>query len=284
MRFYLYRLKVIETDQDFLPTNEQLKNADGSLNRTRIINDAISEFNPVEVRKGQTWVIGNLRLIGLEVLAFAFGKLTRATHESYNRETHRFTAAEHDEAHRAEIVLDKTLQVCAISPPPSSSSLNHKSIAKNLEHVLGKSKVAQECHCHFNIDLIRDKRAFITRMREANHIIKVTFYLSRPNPPDANELYHEPLKRLMGDLKATKGSCTLNGESIDLRTLEAMTESVSNAGDKVRATIELPNGEKPTITTDDNPSSFDIGDNASDDNIIQQMRHEYDGDKSDGGS
>ena len=84
--FYLYRLKIERSDRRSM-FDDQTRQPGA------VILSAIEEKPSQEIRKGQTWHIGNIQKVDEVTVFFALGKVTKATHGLYDEERGDFIEA-----------------------------------------------------------------------------------------------------------------------------------------------------------------------------------------------
>lgn len=106
--FYLYRLKIERSEAPSIFDDQSSSPAE-------IIRSAVEEKPHHELRKRQTWRIGNVRQLSKKTLFFALGKVTKATHELYDETSGNFVEEALDEAPHTYVAIDLECQVCAIA-------------------------------------------------------------------------------------------------------------------------------------------------------------------------
>lgn len=232
--FYLYRLKIERS-------HEPSMFDDRSRSPGAIILSAIEEKPHEELRKGQSWRIGNIHKIQPQCVFFALGKITKATHELYDEARGDFVAQAQDEAPHTYIAVDLELQVCGIAQK-SKIAPKVEHIAKNLAKLLNASNVAKIGHIEFTLSEIADPEEFLTLIRNAVRIYEFEMTFSPPNPWDVERQFHKPMEELLQAANAGEGKTGIKGEALEAKVIEDLARSAASTGNKAKARLQ-PEGE-----------------------------------------
>ena len=239
MVFYLYRLKIERTSDPTLFDDLDRKPGE-------IILSAIKEKPSQEIRRGQTWHIGNIQKVEDETVFFALGKVTKATHQFYDEKKRNFSEEALDEAPHTYVAIDLNLQVCAIAKR-SKISPNVEAISHNLEKLLNASKEAKTCKLAFTLSDIPDPDEFLQLIRTAERITEFEISLSPPNPWDVDTQFHGPMEELVKAAEAEAGKCSVKGNDLNTNVIEDLTRSAASSGNKAKARIQSSKDAKPAL-------------------------------------
>lgn len=236
--FQLFKVRVRVPDQESFIYPERTP-AD-------ILRAVIDDRPSVELRVGYSWHLGNVTIIGNDGIYFAFGRTTRSIMEMWNEDKGEFVEVQFDTAPYTHVVFDLRNQVAAIAAK-SKLAPHPRGIAKKLEQVLSESGHAKTAAVSFEVTPLSDPRDFINHLRSAYAVHKFTMSFSRPNPIDAEELFHKPMEKLLQKVEGRKGETTLEGDDLDRETLAALTRSVAATGDDAKAKIKPAEDARPIL-------------------------------------
>lgn len=229
LTFYLYRLKIERAKEESLFD-------DKARNPGEIILSAIEEL-PREVRKGQTWRIGNLQKVPNNAIFFALGRITQTTHPLYDEEKKDFIEEQFEEAPHTYVVIDLEYQVCAIAQRTKTAP-TVRSIASNLQKLLNSSSSSELEHLIFTLSIINDPERFIDLLRKAIRITSFKITFSPPNPFDVEKQFHLPMEELLKATAGSKGETSIKGEDLDANILEDLARSAAATGNDATASIK----------------------------------------------
>lgn len=269
--FYLYRLKIErpETPSIF---DDQSRSPGG------IILAAIEEKPSEELRKGQSWRIGNIQKLSTGTVFFALGKITKATHELYDEALGDFVAEALEEAPHTYVAVDLEYQVCAIAQKTKIAP-RVDNIAKNLAKLLSASNVAELGHLEFTLSEISDPDEFLELVRNAVRISEFEMTFSPPNPFDVNRQFHKPMEEFLQAAHAQHGKTAIKGESLEAEVIEDLARSAASSGNKAKARIQSNEDAKPTLKhLDGNPVTVSVGEIVTDDEkagLFARIREAY---------
>lgn len=133
--FHLFRIKA-EHREYHLFTDDRLMSP-------ILIQKAISEGLSKEVRRKQTWRLGNSEKIGDHATLFAFGKLLKSKRDVYDEEEGNFTEVDDTDAPHTCVIVDIETQVCAIAHK-SSMNAQVENVGNKLAKVLSSKKICEE--------------------------------------------------------------------------------------------------------------------------------------------
>lgn len=227
LKFQLFRIKV------YLPL--QLDGLTPPKSRSQILNTAIESVPSAELRRGQTWHIGNVLKIDEGGLYFRVGKTTRATNEVY--QSGNFLDEEYETSPYTHAVVDLDLEVCAIAQKTRLSP-TAKGIANQLGKLLNGTDIVRTQAVKVEVDDIPDPEGFISQLQKAFSISTFWITFSRPNPFDVNDDFIKPVQKLLNESNGAKGKMELKGENLSEGPLEELARSAASTGNDAAAIIQ----------------------------------------------
>ena len=271
--FVLYRLKV-----EILPLEERTISGDLSQFRRESILEAIEEKPTIESKNAPTWHIGQIDKLSEDAVFFAFGKVTKATRDLYDRGKGIFIEESIEEAPHTHVAVDLKYQVCAIAKTAKITG-KMSSIATNLVKLLNASKVTGKKHIIFTLSEIRDPEEFIKLLKNAERITSFAMSFSSPNPFDTERDFQKPMEKLAQATKAKRGKVSINGEYLETETLEELTHSGASSGSEITARIQTKDDERPVLKyLSGNPATIEVDEFSTEDkrrNLFQLVREYY---------
>lgn len=269
--FYLYRLKIERSETPSIFDDQSRSPGD-------IILAAIEEKPSEELRKGQSWRIGNIQKLSADTVFFALGKITKATHELYDEALGDFVAEALEEAPHTYVAVDLEYQVCAIAQKTKIAP-RVDNIAKNLAKLLSISNVAELGHLEFTLSEISDPDEFLELVRNAVRIPEFEMTFSPPNPFDVNRQFHKPMEDFLQAAHAQQGKTAIKGESLEAEVIEDLARSAASSGNKAKARIQSEEDTRPTLKhLDGNPVTVSVGEIVTDDEkagLFARIRDAY---------
>lgn len=270
----MFRLKVVD---GFQATLFRL-----NISRVEFVTKLILEIPNAEIRRGYTWHIGNVQLIGDEGLVFAVGRTTRTSKELYDESTRNFVAVEDRESPFTRVFYEKRYGILGILPRARLSP-TAKGIATGIARLLNAQPVTRSEGVHIEIAELWDPEDFLMHLRIAYAVIGFTVHFGHPNPFDVEKDFHRPMERYLQATSGTRGKATVQGPDLDRKRLEEITRSVASTGNDVSARIRTARGHRPvTRHMRGNPVvvSLEEYDNGSDDigfarRVLEEMRETY---------
>lgn len=210
-------------------------------NRAELLRQAIKEISSAELRKGITWHIGNVEVIGEHGLYFRLGRTTQTTVEVFAEG--QFLDQEFETAPYTHAMINVDLEVCAIAKKTKLSPTT-SGIARRLARLLQGSPPAVKAEVTIEVDEINDPEDFIQHLRNAYAISKFAVWFSLPNPWDVQEDFIRPVQKLVRESNGRQGKTELKGESLNSSVLEDISRSAATTGDDAIAEITMAAGEK----------------------------------------
>lgn len=243
LKFQLFRVKV------YLPT--QIHAFEQEQSRPEILTTAISSVPEADLRRGQTWHIGNVAQIDTNGFYFRLGKTTRATNEVY--QGGNFIDEEYETSPYTHAVIDVDYEVCAIAQKTKLSQTT-KGIARNLARLLNSAEIARTQGVTIEIGDIPDPEGFISHLQKAHSISSFWIEFSRQNPMDANEDFVKPMQKLLSASHGEKGRTEFRGNDLNEETLEELTRSAAATSNEASALMQTrPRGKKVRRYLSGNP-------------------------------
>lgn len=269
--FYLYRLKIERSETPSIFDDPSRSAGD-------IIRSAIEEKPSEELRKGQSWRIGNVQNLSDETIFFALGKITKATHELYDESRGDFVEEAFEEAPHTYVAVDLEYQVCAIAQKTKIAP-RVENIAKNLAKLLTASRVARDSHLAFTLSEISDPEEFLTLIRNSIRISEFEMTLSPPNPFDVERQFHRPMEEFLQATNAHEGKTGIKGQDLESSIIEDLARSAASTGNKAKARILSEGEDRPTLKhLDGNPVTVAVEDIVTDDekrSLLSRIRDAY---------
>ncbi len=234
--FYLYRLKIERSEQRGL--YEDTKSTP-----SEIICAAIREKPSNEIRKGNTWHIGNIELIGDNGLFFAFGRVTKSIAEKYDEESGDFLDEPQRQAPYTYVIFDLENQVCAVALK-SKISPKVSDIANNLAKLLNETNNAKKNNLKFVMAEINDPHEFLEYVRNAWEIKKFDIEFGQPNPLDVDQDFQKPMQNLLEETGGSKGKTTIQGDNLEKEPIERLAAAAAATGNSASARLKQKKDSK----------------------------------------
>lgn len=269
--FYLYRLKIERSDTPSM-FDDQTRQPGA------VILSAIEEKPSQEIRKGQTWHIGNIQKVERDTVFFALGKVTKATHQFYDEEKGDFIEESLEEAPNTYVAVDLNLQICAVAQKSKIAS-QAGGIARNLAKLLSASHEAKTGRLAFTLSDIPDPDEFLELIKNAKRITEFEITLSPPNPWDVNRQFHRPMEEFIRAANGMQGKSSVRGDDLNAEVIEDLARSAASTGNKAEARIQSTEDEKPVLKKlDGNPvtvSAEELVTNEEKKDLFSKIREAY---------
>ena len=236
--FYLFRIKAERREYDLF--------TDDRLTSPILIQKAISEGLSKEVRRKQTWRLGNSEKIGDHATLFAFGKVLKSKRDGYDEEEGNFTEVDDTDAPHTCVIVDLKTQVCAIAHKPSVNA-QVENVGNNLAKVLSSTKICEEQSVTITISPIKDLDDFISLIERAEQVSMFEMTFSPPNPFDVEKDFHRPMESLLESANAGEGKTRIKGQKLDKGVVKQLARSVVSAGNDASAKIKMPGDKKASL-------------------------------------
>ncbi|MCA3286972.1 MAG: hypothetical protein ING09_10510 [Roseomonas sp.] len=253
MEFHLYRIKVekpaflpLFPDNSVVPSPRSL------------ILSAIDEKPARDIRRGESWRLGNIEKLSGHEIFFALGKITDAKLDLYDEASGDFMQKSLEEAPHTYVAIDLKYQICAIAKKTRMAS-NVDGIAKSLSELLSSTKIADLTGIKFVLPKIYDPQEFLSIVRNAERISRFTMSFSPPNPWDVEKDFHGPMEHLLRESSAEVGKTTIQGESLRRTVVEELARSAASTGNKASAKlVPSEGGRLVTKYIGRNPALVDV--------------------------
>jgi hypothetical protein len=236
IEYRLFRAKFIKPIQerlfDQVPTAQEIFRA------------SIDERPSAEVRKGQTWRIGNLEYFSDDTGYFAMGRTTRATFEKYDELSHDFIEEELTTSPYTHCVFNVRIGLVGIAKK-TSLTRSTRGMARCLEQLLSESLIVQQHDVKVEILPIPDPDGFLRSLTSAFRVTQFTATFHGPNPLDADEYFQKPLSVIASLTRGQKGKAQLAGDDLNTAVLGDITRSTAATGNEASARIRRTKNQKP---------------------------------------
>ncbi len=251
--FYLYRLKIERSKEPGFFD-------DTTSSPSEIIRAAIEEKPSKEIRKGNTWHIGNIEQIDNNGLFFAFGRVTKSIVEKFDEESGDFLEEPENQAPYTYVVVDLEYQVCAVAQK-SKIAPKVSQIARNLAKLLNETDKVKNNNLKFVMAEISDPHEFLEYVRAAYAIRRFNISFSPPNPWDVEHDFQKPMEKLLGETGGSKGKTTIQGDNLEKDPIEKLAAAAAATGNTASAQMQQEKDQKfvtkkiggnpTTLTTDE---------------------------------
>jgi len=235
---YLFRVKVQEEAQRRLFSSSQ--------SRSNFTLGLIGGKPHAENRRGYTWHIGNVQMVGAHDVIFAVGRTTKTSREQYDEESGDFLEVEDEEAPFTFAYFESQLGVLGILPK-SRLAPTVRGIARNLGAMLNDQPEVQREGLRIEISELWDPEGFLQQVHEAFAVVGFTIEFGHPNPWDVEEDFHRPLERYLQQADGAKGRTTVQGEDLDRDTIEKVVRSIASVGNDASARLRNRRGHPPVV-------------------------------------
>jgi len=228
--FYLYRLKIERSKEPGFFD-------DTTSTPSEIIRAAIEEKPFKEIRKGNTWHIGNIEQIGRTGLFFAFGRVTKSIVEKFDEEAGDFIEEPEEQAPYTYVILDLEYQVCAVAHKYKIAP-RVSQIANNLAKLLNETNKAKDNNLTLVMAEISDPHEFLEYVRSAHVIRKFDVGFSPPNPWDVEEDFQKPMEKYLEVSGGSKGKTTIQGGNLEKGPIEKLAAAAAATGNSASAQLQ----------------------------------------------
>jgi hypothetical protein len=157
--FYLYRMKLTFSEQKNLFGRDELS-------RPEIIKRIITDKPSSELRKGNYWHVGNVKMVSEYGGYFAVGKTTKSILEKYDEETGDFIEEIDETSPYTHVVFDAELGLFSIAKKIKlSPTIN--GVANKVKELFQNSEMAFKYGVTVGFDPIPDPKDFIDAIKSA---------------------------------------------------------------------------------------------------------------------
>lgn len=234
--FYLYRIKLTFSEQKNLFGGEELS-------RPEIIKKIITDKPSSELRKGNYWHVGNVKMVSEYGGYFAVGKTTKSILEKYNEGTGDFIEEIDETSPYTHVVFDAELGLFSIAKK-LKLSLTINGIANKVKELFQNSDMAFRYGLTVGFDPISDPKDFIDALKSAYSIRNFTVTFTRSNPFDVDEHFQKPMEKYLDAANGQEGITTVKGEDLNSETLVEMTKSIAATGNDAKAYLRPSQKER----------------------------------------
>ena len=238
LEFHLFRAKFIKSMQAslFYP----------DMSPSEIFVKALNEKPSFEMRNGHTWHIGNIEFLNDGVGYFAVGRTTKSIVEKYDEDSKNFIVEENEESPYTHALFSSSIGLIAIAKKTKLSP-KVKGIARKIETLFENAKIIRDHDVEVAIDFIRDPESFVSHLQSAYAIKRYTASFGGPNPFDADEFFQKPMSVYLQKADGKRGKIIIDGDDLNLDTLEKVTVAVASTGNDASARILAKESDKVKI-------------------------------------
>lgn len=281
IEFNIFRLKINKNAQTF-PTQPSLFEEE-EIDRKDLIIRVVEEKQSIELRRGNVWHIGNIKLFDKYKGYFAVGRTTKTINEKYDKYKGDFMEELYETSPYTHVFFDAEIGVIAVGKKAKLSP-TVESIAQRIEALFNNSNLIKSRLCTVVVSYIPDPQDFLSSLRSAYAIKSFTLSFTRPNPFDADEYFQKPMEKLLQESDGEKGNATLVGEALKADPLVELSKSAAATGNDAKALIQLQHGKRPVRKRmKGNPAKFTVAEEFATEygvlNIALQLYHEIRGDQ-----
>jgi hypothetical protein len=233
LEFNLFRAKFIKGKQ--LPLEFQ------DMTPKQVLKDVIFEKPSFEFREGYQWHIGNVEEINDDSGYFAVGRTTTSILAKFDEKTKNFVEETYDASPYTHVIYDTSIGLLAIARKSRLAPTPY-GIAKKVEKMLELTQLIQSSGIVVDIDIIRDPKDFLTKIRRAYAIKKYAASFGGPNPFDADEYFQKPMSIYLKEANGKKGKTIIEGDDLDHSVVEKVTVAIAATGNDASARIQTNAG------------------------------------------
>ncbi len=237
IEYSLFRAKMIRPAQRSFLHDE--------LAPSEIFQRSLEERPSSELRVGQTWHIGNMRMFAAAKGYFAFGRTTKSTNTKFDDSNGNFVEEELETSPYTHVVFDTTIGLLGIASNHRLAR-NAKGIASKLEKILQGAEIVASNDIDVLIDPISDPDSFLETIKQAFQVMRFTAHFTGPNPLDADEYFQKPLSVYLSKANGTKGKTQIDGEDLNRKTIIEVARSTAATGNKATARVRRTSNQSPT--------------------------------------
>ncbi|PPD39907.1 MAG: hypothetical protein CTY16_18710 [Methylobacter sp.] len=204
---------------------------------------SLAEKPSGELRKGNTWHIGNIDNFSPITGYFAVGRTTNSTIEKFDASTGNFIEEDLEKSPYTHCVFDARIGLIGIAKKTSlaPTSVN---IAGRIEDLLSQTDVIIRNSISVEIRPIPDPEGFLKSLLSAYQVSSFTASFRGPNPFDADEHFQKPLAVYLSAANGEKGKAKIQGTDLNRKVLQEVTRSTAATGNEASARIKKRESEK----------------------------------------
>lgn len=244
IEYSVFRIKIVRPRQNPLFYDPNLIPRD-------LFLQAVQEKPAVKIRRN-VWKVGNLEFFKERNFAgrFAVGTIKSSKLDVLDRDTGDFSEARVETTPYTYCLFDATIGLLGIAKKQVLAPYT-TDIANRLKSILLNSNVVKRNELDVIIDPIRDPSPFLNRVKRAYRVSRYKATFTGPNPFDADEHFQKPLSAICHITSAKEGKVELNGDDLDRKVLQEISQSTVASGNIASASIrETKESKKITIKTE----------------------------------
>ncbi len=237
IEYSLFRAKFIRPQQSWV--------FDSNMTAKDLFISALQERPSGELRKGNTWHIGNIENFSGTAGYFAIGRITKSTIEKFDDSTGNFIEEEVEEGPYTHCVFDAQIGLVGIAKKTSLAPTSN-SIARRIEDLLFQTKIIKENNIWVEILPIPDPEGFLKALASAYQVSSFTAWFRGPNPFDADEHFQKPLSVYLSSANGEIGKTQIQGTDLNRKVIQDVTRSTAATGNQASARIKKSESQKST--------------------------------------
>jgi len=235
IEYSLFRAKFIKPMQPSFLHEE--------LTPMEIFLKAISERPHIELRRGFTWHLGNIRYFSPETGCFAIGRTTNATIGKFDEASGDFIEEELATSPYTHCVFDARIGLLGIAKKATLAA-TPRDIATKLEQLFSITSHVFRNDVSVEIRPIPDPDGFLKAINSAYKVSSFTASFRGPNPFDADAYFQKPLAVYLNAACGTKGKAQIEGEDLNREVIVEVARSSAATANEASARIMKTKGQK----------------------------------------
>lgn len=244
MDLLLCRIHVTKGPQLLAPFSDFFGMSPGEILRKTIV----SKPN-VTIRQKNVWSVANIEEIDDRTIFFHMG-CEKVKKEGIKDIDGNFTEEERPVAPHTRVILDWSLEICAIEPHSELGSI--KTLAARLDYILNNSGFARSTETVFEVLPIDNPEEFVEWIHGSYMVQSFQFTFSDPNFEDIEEDIQKPLEGMARKLHSNDNQIKFqNKQGLKKDRLTELSRAIIAAGQKIEAKCKADLGatsEKRTST------------------------------------
>lgn len=267
IEYNLFRIKLIKSAQYALFSKD--------ITPKDIFLDVLKARPTIEVRKGSTWHIGNVRHFPDDLGYFAVGRTTKTTNEKYDETTGDFLEEDIDTSPYTHCVFNARLGFIGIGKKAKLSPTT-RGIATKIAALFASADIVRLNDISVEVAAIPNPEGFISALGAAYRVSAFTATFTGPNPFDADELFQRPLSVYLSEANGTKGRTQISGEDLDREVIQAVSRSTASTGNEASARIMRTSfGKRTTINLKGDPVKRTFDEEVEPQQIAEELTKVY---------
>lgn len=237
IEYHLYRVKFVR------PLQVSIFH-DNNLTSQEMMLLSIHSKPSAEVKRGNQWHIGNVKLFSKTSGYFAVGRTTLSTIEKFDLDSGNFVEEELEKSPYTHCVFNAAIGLIGIAKKLSLAQTT-QGIANRLEQLLESTEVVRKNAVKVEVLPISDPEGFLKAIQSAYRVLSYTASFRGPNPFDADEYFQRPLAVYLSAADGTRGKTSISGEDLNREVLHEVTRSTAATGNEASAKIQRTQDERP---------------------------------------